>query len=155
MVATMAAGFYEYAADGSKAIWPPLFDLYYQPDTAISELDMKRPPALFRPVIESLKCLKPGLLRAGGDGNIGSIMWVSARRCGPAAISSLLIPMACSVLSIAAPNALAQQYGERFPAAADRAGARCVRRKFHLRATGAARGRAVNMSRVLTVYWRS
>jgi 3-hydroxyacyl-CoA dehydrogenase/enoyl-CoA hydratase/3-hydroxybutyryl-CoA epimerase len=70
-------GFYEYAADGSKAIWPPLFDMYYKPDTRVSEQDMKD-RLLLRPVIESLKCLETKVLRSVADGNIGSIMGIGA-----------------------------------------------------------------------------
>lgn len=70
-------GFYEYAEDGSKAIWPPLFDIYYKPDVQISEQDMKD-RLLFRPVIESLKCLETNVLRSVADGNIGSIMGIGA-----------------------------------------------------------------------------
>tara|TARA_R110002110_G_scaffold406421_1_gene626436 strand:- start:259368 stop:261515 length:2148 start_codon:yes stop_codon:yes gene_type:complete len=70
-------GFYEYAEDGSKAIWPPLFELYYKADTHIPEQDMKD-RLLFRQVIESLKCLESGVLRSVDDGNIGSIMGIGA-----------------------------------------------------------------------------
>jgi 3-hydroxyacyl-CoA dehydrogenase / enoyl-CoA hydratase / 3-hydroxybutyryl-CoA epimerase len=70
-------GFYEYAADGSKAIWPPLFDIYYKADVEISEQDTKD-RLLFRPVIESLKCLETNVLRSVTDGNIGSIMGIGA-----------------------------------------------------------------------------
>jgi 3-hydroxyacyl-CoA dehydrogenase/enoyl-CoA hydratase/3-hydroxybutyryl-CoA epimerase len=70
-------GFYEYAEDGSKSIWPPLLDIYYKPDTQISEQDMKD-RLLFRSVIESLKCLETNVLRTVADGNIGSIMGIGA-----------------------------------------------------------------------------
>ncbi|WP_116364335.1 3-hydroxyacyl-CoA dehydrogenase NAD-binding domain-containing protein [Parahaliea mediterranea] len=70
-------GFYEYSDDGSKRIWPGLFDLYYQEGTHIPEQDMKD-RMLFRQVIESLKCLQEGVLRNVDDGNIGSIMGIGA-----------------------------------------------------------------------------
>ena len=70
-------GFYEYAADGSKSIWPPLYDIYYKPDVQVSERDMKD-RLLFRPVIESLKCLETNVLRSVADGNVGSIMGIGA-----------------------------------------------------------------------------
>jgi 3-hydroxyacyl-CoA dehydrogenase/enoyl-CoA hydratase/3-hydroxybutyryl-CoA epimerase len=70
-------GFYEYAADGSKSIWPPLYDIYYKPDVQVSEQDMKD-RLLFRPVIESLKCLETNVLRSVADGNVGSIMGIGA-----------------------------------------------------------------------------
>jgi len=70
-------GFYEYAADGSKAIWPGLFDIYYKPAVQFSEQDMQD-RLLFRPVIESLKCLETNVLRSVADGNVGSIMGIGA-----------------------------------------------------------------------------
>ncbi len=70
-------GFYEYAADGGKSIWPPLYDIYYKPDVQVSERDMKD-RLLFRPVIESLKCLETNVLRSVADGNVGSIMGIGA-----------------------------------------------------------------------------
>lgn len=104
-------GFYEYAADGSKAMWPPLFDLYYKPDTAISELDMKD-RLLFRPVIESLKCLETRVLRSVADGNIGSIMGIGA----PVWTGGYIQFVNTYGLQrfVDRCNALAQQYGERF-----------------------------------------
>ena len=70
-------GFYEYAEDGGKTIWPKLYELYYKPEVAISQQDMKD-RLLFRPVIESLKCLQTEVLRSVADGNIGSIMGIGA-----------------------------------------------------------------------------
>lgn len=70
-------GFYEYAEDGSKDIWPGLYDLYYNADVSLPESDMKD-RMLFRQVIESLKCLQEGVLRNVDDGNIGSIMGIGA-----------------------------------------------------------------------------
>ncbi|MEJ2530614.1 MAG: 3-hydroxyacyl-CoA dehydrogenase NAD-binding domain-containing protein [Halioglobus sp.] len=70
-------GFYEYAGDGTKTIWPGLYDLYYKPEYQVGEQDMKD-RLLFRQVIESLKCLESGVLRSVDDGNIGSIMGIGA-----------------------------------------------------------------------------
>jgi 3-hydroxyacyl-CoA dehydrogenase/enoyl-CoA hydratase/3-hydroxybutyryl-CoA epimerase len=70
-------GFYEYAEDGSKAIWPKLFDLYYKSDICLPTGDIKD-RLLFRQVIEALKCLESGVLRSEEDGNIGSIMGIGA-----------------------------------------------------------------------------
>ncbi|MDO8862855.1 3-hydroxyacyl-CoA dehydrogenase NAD-binding domain-containing protein [Haliea sp. E1-2-M8] len=70
-------GFYEYAADGGKTIWPGLLDLYYQPAVSVPEQDL-RDRLLFRQVIESLRCLESGVLRTVDDGNIGSIMGIGA-----------------------------------------------------------------------------
>jgi 3-hydroxyacyl-CoA dehydrogenase / enoyl-CoA hydratase / 3-hydroxybutyryl-CoA epimerase len=70
-------GFYEYAADGSKRIWPGLLELYYNPQFNAPEQDLKD-RLLFRQVIEALKCLESGVLRNVDDGNIGSIMGIGA-----------------------------------------------------------------------------
>lgn len=70
-------GFYEYSEDGGKAIWPPLFDLYYKSDVCLPESDIKD-RLLFRQVIEALKCRETGVLRSDEDGNIGSIMGIGA-----------------------------------------------------------------------------
>ncbi len=70
-------GFYEYHADGSKEIWPPLFDIFYKENTQIDDSDI-RDRLMFRPVIEALKCLQENVLRSVADGNIGSIMGIGA-----------------------------------------------------------------------------
>jgi 3-hydroxyacyl-CoA dehydrogenase/enoyl-CoA hydratase/3-hydroxybutyryl-CoA epimerase len=70
-------GFYEYAADGSKHIWPRLLELYHRPEVCVDPEDVKD-RLLFRPVIESLKCLQEGVLHTVADGNIGSIMGIGA-----------------------------------------------------------------------------
>jgi 3-hydroxyacyl-CoA dehydrogenase/enoyl-CoA hydratase/3-hydroxybutyryl-CoA epimerase len=110
-------GYYEYAADGSKAIWPKLYELYHKPDARISHQDMKD-RILFRQVIESLKCLQEGVLRSVAEGNVGSLLGIGAptwtggfiqfvntyeyqNQTGPAAF-------------IARAKELAAQYGERF-----------------------------------------
>ena len=70
-------GYYEYHSDGSKNIWPGLYDLYFDATKDIPENDMKD-RLMFRQVIESLKCLETGVLRSVADGNIGSIMGIGA-----------------------------------------------------------------------------
>lgn len=70
-------GFYEYAEDGSKHVWPGLLALYYRADLSLPESDI-RDRLLFRQVIEALKCLESGVLRSEEDGNIGSIMGIGA-----------------------------------------------------------------------------
>ena len=70
-------GFYEYHADGSKNIWPGLYDLYYKEDTVVADEDIED-RLMFRQVIEALKCLETGVLRSVADGNIGSIMGIGA-----------------------------------------------------------------------------
>jgi 3-hydroxyacyl-CoA dehydrogenase/enoyl-CoA hydratase/3-hydroxybutyryl-CoA epimerase len=70
-------GYYEYGADGSKTIWPGLYDAFYKDDLNLSEQDIKD-RLLFRQVIETLKCLQEGVLNTVADGNIGSIMGIGA-----------------------------------------------------------------------------
>ena len=70
-------GYYEYHEDGSKNIWPKLYDLYYNADYQISDQDIKD-RLMFRQVIETLKCLETGVLRSVADGNIGSIFGIGA-----------------------------------------------------------------------------
>jgi len=70
-------GFYEYHEDGSKNIWPGLFDLYHQPDYQIEDEEIKD-RLMFRQVIETLKCLETEVLRSVADGNIGSIFGIGA-----------------------------------------------------------------------------
>jgi 3-hydroxyacyl-CoA dehydrogenase/enoyl-CoA hydratase/3-hydroxybutyryl-CoA epimerase len=104
-------GYYEYHADGSKNIWPGLYDLYYNEDTFVADEDIKD-RLMFRQVIEALKCLETGVLRSVADGNIGSIMGIGA----PAHTGGLIqyvntygfdeFAVRC--------DALAEAYGERF-----------------------------------------
>ncbi|MFK7829510.1 MAG: 3-hydroxyacyl-CoA dehydrogenase NAD-binding domain-containing protein [Congregibacter sp.] len=104
-------GFYEYQADGSKAIWPPLFDLYYRSDVCLPERDLKD-RLLFRQVIEALKCLETGVLRSEEDGNIGSIMGIGA----PVWTGGLLqfVQTYGYARFVARCQELAAAYGERF-----------------------------------------
>lgn len=70
-------GYYEYHEDGSKNIWPGLYDLYFDKSYSISDEDIKD-RLMFRQVIEALKCLETGVLRSVADGNIGSIFGIGA-----------------------------------------------------------------------------
>jgi len=70
-------GFYEYHQDGSKNIWPGLYDLYHNDAYQISDADIKD-RLLFRQVIETLKCLQTNVLRSVADANIGSIFGIGA-----------------------------------------------------------------------------
>ncbi|MBY6211217.1 enoyl-CoA hydratase/isomerase family protein [Microbulbifer agarilyticus] len=70
-------GYYEYAADGSKKIWPHLYELYFNPEVEMPREDIKD-RILFRQVVESLKCLQEGVLRTVADGNVGSLMGIGA-----------------------------------------------------------------------------
>lgn len=106
-------GFYEYAQDGGKTIWPPLLELYYRSDVCIPEQDIKD-RLLFRQVIEALKCLESGVLRSEEDGNIGSIMGIGA----PVWTGGLLqfVNTYGYPRFVARCAALAEHYGDRFAA---------------------------------------
>ena len=112
-------GYYEYSADGGKAIWPTLYELYHKPEASVPQQDMKD-RILFRQVIESQKCLQEGVLRSVADGNVGSLLGIGAPtwtggflqfantysykgKTGPAAF-------------VTRANELAELYGERFAA---------------------------------------
>jgi 3-hydroxyacyl-CoA dehydrogenase/enoyl-CoA hydratase/3-hydroxybutyryl-CoA epimerase len=104
-------GFYEYAEDGSKTIWPGLLDLYYKPEVNVPEQDM-RDRLLFRPVTESLKCLETGVLRSVDDGNIGSIMGIGAPVWTGGFIQ--FVNTYGVQRFVERSNELAEQYGDRF-----------------------------------------
>jgi len=108
-------GFYEYGEDGSKAIWPGLFDLYHDGNVTMDESDIKD-RLLFRQVIEALKCLETGVLRTVADGNIGSIMGIGA----PAWTGGLIQFVNTYGLEAFSNRCaeLASQYGDRFEAPA-------------------------------------
>ena len=109
-------GFYEYGEDGSRKIWPPLLDIYYQPEVNIPDQDAKD-RMLFRQVIEALRCLEEGVLRTVADGNIGSIMGIGA----PVWTGGLIQFVNTYGLErfIARCDELAEAYGERFKAPAN------------------------------------
>ncbi len=108
-------GFYEYAEDGGKTIWPKLLDLYYNSELDIPDQDIKD-RLLFRQVIETLKCLESGVLRNVPDGNIGSIMGIGA----PVWTGGFIQFVNTYGMDkfIARCDELAEKYGERFKAPA-------------------------------------
>src|SRR3546814_11021455 len=67
-----SAGFYDYFADGSKALWPGLADLFGgQVELAVDDI---RDRLMFRMVVEAAHCLHEGVLSNVRAGNIGSIL---------------------------------------------------------------------------------
>lgn len=70
-------GYYEYGEDGSKTVWPKLYELYYIPEFSIPNQDIQD-RLLFRQIVESLKSLQEGVLRSVADGNVGSLMGIGA-----------------------------------------------------------------------------
>ena len=67
--------FFDYSDQG-KTLWPGLAK-WRKDGHEIPDQDIKD-RMLFRPVIESLKCLEEGVLRNVADANIGSIMGIGA-----------------------------------------------------------------------------
>lgn len=107
-------GFYEYRESG-KVIWPELVNRYYKADYDIPDQDVKD-RLLYRPVIESLKCLEEGVLKSVSDGNIGSMLGIGA----PTWTGGYLQFINTYGLEefITRCNQLADRYGERFRAPA-------------------------------------
>lgn len=105
-------GYFDYSESG-KSLWPRMLELYYKEDNGISDADIKD-RLLFRPVIESLKCLEEGVLRSTADGNIGSIMGIGA----PVWTGGYLQFVNTYGLDrfIARCTELTEKYGERFTA---------------------------------------
>lgn len=104
-------GYYEYHDDGSKNIWPGLYELYFDQNYDISDEDIKD-RLMFRQVIEALKCLETGVLRTVADGNIGSIFGIGA----PAHTGGFIQFVNTYGLDnfIARCDQLADKFGERF-----------------------------------------
>lgn len=70
-------GFYDYHDDGSKTIWPKIYEMYHKPEVSLPNEDVKE-RILFRQVIETLKCLQENVLMSVADANIGSLFGIGA-----------------------------------------------------------------------------
>ncbi len=68
-------GFYEYAEDGSKRLWPGLAGMYALNGSQPSAEDVQD-RMLYAQVIEALKCMEEEVLGTPADGDIGSILGV-------------------------------------------------------------------------------
>ncbi len=68
-------GFYDYPGEG-KRLWDGLAR-WRRDDVALTDGDIED-RLLFRPVLETLRCLQEGVLRSVADANIGSIMGIGA-----------------------------------------------------------------------------
>ncbi len=69
-------GFFDYRPDGGKTLWPGLAR-WRREGHAIPDADI-RDRMLFRAVIESLRCLEEGVIEHACDGNIASLLGISA-----------------------------------------------------------------------------
>ena len=104
-------GYYEYAEDGSKQVWPKLYELYFNADVSLPNDDIKD-RLLFRQVVESLKCLQEGVLRSVADGNVGSLLGIGAPMWTGGFIQFVNTYGLQKFIDRA--NALAAEYGDRF-----------------------------------------
>jgi 3-hydroxyacyl-CoA dehydrogenase/enoyl-CoA hydratase/3-hydroxybutyryl-CoA epimerase len=68
-------GFYQYAADGSKRLWPGLAAIYPLRDPQPDAHDVRQ-RLLYAQLIEAVKCMQEGVLEAPADGDVGSILGV-------------------------------------------------------------------------------
>ncbi|MEO1172452.1 MAG: 3-hydroxyacyl-CoA dehydrogenase NAD-binding domain-containing protein, partial [Myxococcota bacterium] len=106
-------GFYEYG-DTGKHMWDGL-SRWAREDVDISDQDIED-RLLFRPVIETLKCLEEGVLRNVPDGNIGSIMGIGAPVWTGGYLQFVNTYGLAAFLERC--NELADAYGDRFKAPA-------------------------------------
>ncbi|WP_158969715.1 3-hydroxyacyl-CoA dehydrogenase NAD-binding domain-containing protein [Chachezhania sediminis] len=108
-------GFYDYAADGQRTLWPGLKD-YARGNSRVGMEDaMDR--ILYRQVIEALRCMDEGVLRSEVEANIGSIFGIGF----PAWTGGALHYVRFVGVETFAKRAdeLAERYGERFALSRD------------------------------------
>ena len=111
------SGFYDYAEDGSKALWADLASTF----AGGGEIELSRADVqdriIFRQVLESLHCLEEGVFRNLRDGNIGSIMGIGF----PTHTGGVFQYINTYGIEkfITRCNVLEAQYGERFRAPAN------------------------------------
>ncbi len=107
----LGGGYYEYPENGSKFIWPELYDLYVKKEVVLPHGDIKE-RFLFRMAIESVKCLEEGVLNTVRDANIGSIMGFGF----PPHTGGVFqyINMLGSATFLKRAKELQEKYGERF-----------------------------------------
>ncbi len=70
-------GYYDYPAAASKRLWPELKNIFPVAPSTPEPMEIKD-RLLFRPVIESLRCLDEGVLQSTADGNVGSLFGIGA-----------------------------------------------------------------------------
>jgi 3-hydroxyacyl-CoA dehydrogenase/enoyl-CoA hydratase/3-hydroxybutyryl-CoA epimerase len=68
-------GFYDYPAGGKKHLWPELKRLFEKPGAAWDMTELKD-RLLYRQSIETIRCLREGVLTSVHDANIGSIFGI-------------------------------------------------------------------------------
>jgi 3-hydroxyacyl-CoA dehydrogenase/enoyl-CoA hydratase/3-hydroxybutyryl-CoA epimerase len=104
-------GFYDYADDGSRELWPGL-STFVRKSRRTPSADEARDRLLYIQVIETLRCLQEGVITSTRDANIGSIFgWGFPERTGGAAQFVNHVGVASFV---ARARELAQRHGNRF-----------------------------------------
>lgn len=105
------AGFYEYAADKSKKLWPGLADLFPLAPQQLT-LDEVKTRLLYRQAIEAVRCFEENVVRTKLDADLGSILgWGFPAYTGGALSFVDFVGIDTFVNTC---DRLADQYGERF-----------------------------------------
>ncbi|WP_158965635.1 3-hydroxyacyl-CoA dehydrogenase NAD-binding domain-containing protein [Chachezhania sediminis] len=107
-------GFYDYAADGSKSLWPGLSQ--FAEGNAQVSLEDAVDRILYRQAIETLRCLDEGVLRTEVEANLGGIFAIGFPAHTGGAIQFI---RGIGIDAFAArAKELADAYGERFTVSA-------------------------------------
>lgn len=104
------AGFYDYAEDGSKSLWPGLKD-FAERNIDVPKADIED-RMIYRQVIETLKCRHEGVLHSSNDGNIGSILAIGFPAYAGGALE--YVNLVGKEKFAARCSELAERYGARF-----------------------------------------
>lgn len=105
------AGFYDYAEDRSKKLWPGLQDLF-PPAAQQPTLDEVKTRLLYRQAIEAARCFEENVVRTKLDADLGSILgWGFPAYTGGALSFVEFVGLETFVNTC---DRLADQYGERF-----------------------------------------
>lgn len=105
------AGFYDYADDKSKKLWPGLQDLFPRAEQQPT-LDEVKTRLLYRQAIEAVRCFEENVVRTKLDADLGSILgWGFPAYTGGALSFVDFVGIDTFVRTC---DRLADQYGERF-----------------------------------------
>jgi 3-hydroxyacyl-CoA dehydrogenase/enoyl-CoA hydratase/3-hydroxybutyryl-CoA epimerase len=116
------AGFYDYAADGTRMrLWPGLRDAFAHrpalPDpltgSPVPFADLKE-RFLFAEALESVRCLDDGVLRSVLDGNVGSILGIGYPAWTGGVFRYIDTYPGGMLAFVARARELAERYGRRF-----------------------------------------
>ncbi|GAB3793895.1 3-hydroxyacyl-CoA dehydrogenase NAD-binding domain-containing protein [Spirosoma humi] len=105
------AGFYDYAEDRSKKLWPGLQDLFPRAEQQPT-LDEVKTRLLYRQAIEAVRCFEEHVVRTKLDADLGSILGWGFPAYTGGALS--FIDFVGLETFISTCDRLADQYGERF-----------------------------------------